>query len=453
MQGGLLFVSVLAIALAAPAAADPPVVYVTPSAADTYPGIATLVRRAGDTATFAVRVRLGPEQRITDLGLSLSTATPQLADCDPGLLANPTLPLPGGPGVRWASVSSGPCAFAGSTSGTTAGVDASLWPFDPTYDLDSDSFFLGTYQLVANDFPGTIKEIFIGGSAAGTDGTGPLGALTFGPGDTAGANLLPDLQILNPVGDRLVGDYNDDGVVDAADYTIWRDSEGSVGMGLAADGNDDGRVDAADYDVWRGNFGTTAGGGGGAVAAVTSHDGGAPAITVVTQDATPAGSEAYLLQVATDPTGAVAVELALEGPFVDVLRLGRPLHRESRADANDGLDGYPKQEDTWVVDAVFDAPNPGANPFTGATTFGLAPRTAQGELFVSVGSGTTPGGAADLLRIVLPPGGEVSFRGTVARGGQAFPVSGTIPAPEADGVAAALAALALLVGRRARPTT
>ena len=32
----------------------------------------------------------------------------------------------------------------------------------------------------------------------------------------------------------LVGDYNDDGTVDAADYTVWRDSLGQTGSGLAA---------------------------------------------------------------------------------------------------------------------------------------------------------------------------------------------------------------------------
>ena len=40
-------------------------------------------------------------------------------------------------------------------------------------------------------------------------------------------------------GAGLLGDYNGDGRVDAADYTVWRDSEGATGSGLAADGNGD----------------------------------------------------------------------------------------------------------------------------------------------------------------------------------------------------------------------
>jgi hypothetical protein len=52
------------------------------------------------------------------------------------------------------------------------------------------------------------------------------------------------------------GDYNGDGVVDAADYTIWRDTLGST-TDLRADGNGDHVIDSGDYDVWTSAFGTT----------------------------------------------------------------------------------------------------------------------------------------------------------------------------------------------------
>jgi len=56
---------------------------------------------------------------------------------------------------------------------------------------------------------------------------------------------------------RPIGDYNDDGVVNAADYVVWRDTSGGSGLNLAADGDLDGTVDADDYDVWKTHFGET----------------------------------------------------------------------------------------------------------------------------------------------------------------------------------------------------
>lgn len=62
------------------------------------------------------------------------------------------------------------------------------------------------------------------------------------------------------------GDYNADGVVDAADYTVWRDN---LGAGPAGDGTTtgdllgvpDGVVDNFDYAYWVQQFGTSPGGG------------------------------------------------------------------------------------------------------------------------------------------------------------------------------------------------
>jgi serralysin len=60
----------------------------------------------------------------------------------------------------------------------------------------------------------------------------------------------------------LPGDYNHDGVVDAADYTLWRSTLGqSVTAGTGADGNGDGLITAADFDLWRAHFGQTAASG------------------------------------------------------------------------------------------------------------------------------------------------------------------------------------------------
>lgn len=66
----------------------------------------------------------------------------------------------------------------------------------------------------------------------------------------------------------LEGDYNRDGIVNAADYAVWRDSLGATGAGLAADGNFDLAVNTADYNLWKENFGDEAPGSGGGTALV-----------------------------------------------------------------------------------------------------------------------------------------------------------------------------------------
>lgn len=52
------------------------------------------------------------------------------------------------------------------------------------------------------------------------------------------------------------GDYNADGVVDLADYTVWKSAFGDAvaAPGDGADGSFNGVVDAADFTIWRDNF-------------------------------------------------------------------------------------------------------------------------------------------------------------------------------------------------------
>jgi hypothetical protein len=59
------------------------------------------------------------------------------------------------------------------------------------------------------------------------------------------------------------GDYDRNGIVNAADYDLWRQSFGQlvVPPGTGADGSGNGTIDAADYVVWRDRRGISAGGG------------------------------------------------------------------------------------------------------------------------------------------------------------------------------------------------
>ncbi|TWT88207.1 Lysyl oxidase [Pseudobythopirellula maris] len=67
--------------------------------------------------------------------------------------------------------------------------------------------------------------------------------------------ILVDLVLPQPT--PLPGDYNGNGAVDAADFTVWRDALGTTGLTpfAGADGDGSGVIDQADYGVWASHFG------------------------------------------------------------------------------------------------------------------------------------------------------------------------------------------------------
>lgn len=85
-----------------------------------------------------------------------------------------------------------------------------------------------------------------------------LGSLNFGAGlpdgFTASYNdAMTDLILTFSAG--LDGDFNGDGVVNIADYTVWRDNLGATEGDLLNGNGDGGTVTSADYDLWKDNFG------------------------------------------------------------------------------------------------------------------------------------------------------------------------------------------------------
>lgn len=62
------------------------------------------------------------------------------------------------------------------------------------------------------------------------------------------------MRVVSP---GVAGDFNYDGLVDAADYTVWRDTAGSNGSLMAADANGDQIVNQADLAAWRSGYGAT----------------------------------------------------------------------------------------------------------------------------------------------------------------------------------------------------
>ena len=106
------------------------------------------------------------------------------------------------------------------------------------------------------------------GTLYATSGTSITTAAVTGLGNSFNVSSMPGRTIYTYIiPQRLSGDYNADGIVNAADYTVWRDTAGQSGANLAADGTGpngtpDGVVDALDYQFWVAHFGATSSGGG-----------------------------------------------------------------------------------------------------------------------------------------------------------------------------------------------
>jgi hypothetical protein len=99
------------------------------------------------------------------------------------------------------------------------------------------------------------------------DEAGGFNSIFTGPGDytftfsfqnIGGEAGYPDVYLLLHAAPPLPGDYNNNHVVDAADYTTWRNNLGAPDESSLHD-NGDGMngVDLGDYFFWRQNYGNT----------------------------------------------------------------------------------------------------------------------------------------------------------------------------------------------------
>ena len=88
------------------------------------------------------------------------------------------------------------------------------------------------------------------------------GGLAGPPSEAAQATPQAPATVQRGVGragqsPTLLGDINNDGIVDIRDYGIWRQQFGATDCGNPADLNSDCIVDIRDYGIWRQNFGQT----------------------------------------------------------------------------------------------------------------------------------------------------------------------------------------------------
>lgn len=126
-------------------------------------------------------------------------------------------------------------------------------------DVLGDASMRGTLNVsLAQGYTPTVGDRFeiltAEGGVTGVFSTENLPALGGGLSmdvQYTGTSIL--LAVLGPAG--IPGDYNSDGSVDAADYTVWRDNLGSA---TALPNDSTPGVAADDYDRWKSNFGSQA---------------------------------------------------------------------------------------------------------------------------------------------------------------------------------------------------
>ncbi len=72
-----------------------------------------------------------------------------------------------------------------------------------------------------------------------------------------GMFVLGDVSYIGVAPEGLEGDFNADGIVDAADYVLWRNNLGQPEGVLSGNGDGSGTVDVGDYTLWKGKYGQT----------------------------------------------------------------------------------------------------------------------------------------------------------------------------------------------------
>jgi hypothetical protein len=88
------------------------------------------------------------------------------------------------------------------------------------------------------------------------DGSDPRGIL--GGQDPGNISVRWGIALAAMHENYLAGDFNSDGVVDAADHVVWRKNLGEMSeLNLNFHGDGSNGVDVGDYDLWRRNFGMT----------------------------------------------------------------------------------------------------------------------------------------------------------------------------------------------------
>jgi hypothetical protein len=184
--------------------------------------------------------------------------------------------------VRGADANSWSISVGNATGGWTTAISNLQHPIDvgqspPEQYVDFDVHYQADQDLM--DFYWDSQLV---GSAMTGHGRYDVDYIQFEHKDSWGGtqsfrNFRLGHNLGDPAPDSIEGDYNADGVVDAADYVVWRKYENTAGFPgqVIGDGDNgtgtgtpDGIVDEDDYAFWVSRFGATTplGSGGGASA-------------------------------------------------------------------------------------------------------------------------------------------------------------------------------------------
>ena len=170
--------------------------------------------------------------------------------------------------------------FAGRN--LVAGLTSGILPIDASgdFDLSTTTVAFTSGDLAYRSSAGTpVGSASIAGESDRLSGTGTLSSLIAGtqttetltfpvnstfvlqPDATTTINLTLTGQLVatSTFATQLTGDYNQNGIVDAADYVVWRKHSGG---GTSLPNDDTPSVGEDDFARWRANFGQTLSGNG-----------------------------------------------------------------------------------------------------------------------------------------------------------------------------------------------
>lgn len=161
--------------------------------------------------------------------------------------------------------------FQSDPSGTINSETAPVPPLSPAqkstfvsvFDDASPTLLSGVTNIIFNFYSvdntgGQLRDPF--------DGVNVITGVDDGLTAAFESPLILEIDVLAPAA-GVVGDYNGNGVVDSADYVVWRDSVGGATL-PNRDPSNVGTVGAGDYNSWRSRFGNVTGAGVGSGANV-----------------------------------------------------------------------------------------------------------------------------------------------------------------------------------------